>query len=91
MAVCDSTARQIVRREFQGNLIAVHDLNSIAPESSSHRCQHRSTNIDLYRKHAGLEFLDDLAHYFDCVFFWQMFLTFPVLCELRDGLEVRRT
>ena len=77
MAVGDSALCEVVRREFQRNLITVHDLDPITTKLSGHRRQHGSACVDLYGKHPSLELLDDLAHYFDCVFFWQT-LNLPV-------------
>ena len=79
VTVSDSASGEVVGRKFQRNLVAVHDLDAIPPEPSGHGRKHCAADFDLYRKHASLELLDNLAHSFDRVFFWQMFLTFPVL------------
>jgi hypothetical protein len=73
VAVSDSTLGQVVGGKFQRNPVAVHYLDAIAPESSGHRRQHGPAGVKFDRKHSSFELLDDLADYFDCVFFWQMF------------------
>jgi len=81
VAVSDSTIREVVGRELQRNLISVHDLDAIAPESSGHRRQHRSAGVEFDRKHSSFELFYNFTEYFDCVFFWQIVSTFPMRFE----------
>ena len=90
MPVCDSTLGEVVRGEFQGNPVAVHDLDTITPESSSHGRQHCLADVQLDRKHSSFELFNDLAHYFNRIFFWQM-STFPILIlPITSGFGHRR-
>lgn len=87
MAVRDPTLGQIVWGKFQGNPVSIHDLDPIAPESASHCRQHFGAGFEFYRKHSGLEFLDNLAEYFNRVFFWQIvLLSFPLIGIAFRGL-----
>jgi hypothetical protein len=63
--VSDSTLRQVVRRELEGDAVSIHNFDSIAPESSGHCRENRFSRIEFNGKHAGLELLDYLTHYFD--------------------------
>jgi hypothetical protein len=78
--VRDSALRQVIRRQFQRYPITIHDLDPIPAKFPGHRRQHCATGFELNRKHPSLELLDDLPKYFDCVFFWQMFLnlSYPI-------------
>ena len=78
VAVSDPAFSQVVGREFERNPIAVHDLDSITPESSGHGREHFRAGFEFNRKHSGFELLNDLTKYFYRVFFWQIFY-FPLL------------
>src|ERR1700685_1804797 len=78
MPVSDAALGQIVGREFQGNFVAIHDLDAIAAESSRHGREHGSAGVEFDGKHTRFELFNDLAHYFDCVFFWQMIVILPL-------------
>jgi hypothetical protein len=78
VAVRDPAFRQIVWRKFQRNPIAIHYFYPIASEPASHCRQHFRARFEFYRKHSGLELLDNLAEYLNRVFFWQIvLLSFP--------------
>ena len=73
MTVGDPTLSQIVWRKLDRDPIAIHDLDSVAPESSRHCREDRFlSRVKLDGEHSGFEFLNHLTHYFDCVFFWQI-------------------
>jgi hypothetical protein len=87
--VSDAALGQVVGRKFQRNFIAIHDLNAIAPEPSGHGREHGAACVEFYRKHAGFELFDYLAHYFDCVFFWQMIFILSLKSGLLSDSETR--
>ena len=72
MPVGDSALGQVIWRQFQRNSVSVHDLDPVSPKSSGHRRKDGFAYIELDGEHSSFEFLDHLAHYFNCVFFWQM-------------------
>jgi hypothetical protein len=69
MAVSDSASGEIVRRQFDGNAVTGHYLDSIAAEFPGHARQHRLARVEFDRKHSGPEFFDNFAHHFNTVFF----------------------
>lgn len=73
MAVRDAALRQVIWRHLHGDPVAVHDFDTVSPESSGHRREDGFSDIELDREHSSFELLDHLAHYFDCIFFWQLF------------------
>src|SRR5579863_4248840 len=82
MAVRDATLGQVVGRELQRNLIAIHDLDAIAAESSGHRRQHGSACVEFDREHSGFELFNYFTEYFNAVFFGQI-----VFLWLQSGSE----
>jgi hypothetical protein len=78
VTVRDAAPRQIVRRELERNAVTVHDTNAIPAEFSSHGREDDSAGIDFYREKPRLELFYNLTENLDCVFFWQLFFTFPV-------------
>jgi len=83
VAVGDSTLSKVVWRKLQRNLVAVHDLNSIAPESSSHGRQHRPAGVEFDREHSSFKLFNYFTEYFNRVFFGQILSSFG----LRGGSE----
>jgi len=71
VAVRDAALCQVVRGHLHRDPVAVHDFDAVAPKSSRHRREDGFSDIELDREHSGFELLDHLAHYFDCIFFWQ--------------------
>ena len=65
MAVRNAAAREIVRRQFHGDPVAVHDFDTIAAEFPRHGCQNGTAGIEFYREHSSFEFLDYLTHDFN--------------------------
>ena len=72
MAVRDAAPRQVIRRHFHGDPVAVHDFDPVSPKSSGHSREDRFSYIELDGEHSSSELLNHLAHYFDCIFFWQL-------------------
>ena len=73
MAVRDAALGQVIWRHFHRDPVAVHDFDAVSAEPSRHGREHGLSYIELNREHSGLELLDHFAHYFDCIFFWQIF------------------
>ena len=61
--------RQIVRRQFQGDLIAGKDADAIATQAAGQVSQHNSLVLQLNAEQAARKFLQDRAGYFNTVLF----------------------
>jgi hypothetical protein len=72
VAVSNSASCQVIGRQFQGDPVTSHHFNAVAAEFPGHGRQHRFTCVEFDRKHSGPEFFDNLTHYFNRVFFWQI-------------------
>ena len=72
MAVRDAAPRQVIWRHFHRDPVAVHDFDTVSPKSSRHCREDGFSYIELDGEHSSSELLDHLAHYFDCIFFWQL-------------------
>jgi len=75
--VSDSAFGQIIWREFEGNTVASHYFDSVAPEFPGHGREHRLAGVEFDGKHSSSEFLDNFSHHFNGIFFWQIFSPFP--------------
>jgi hypothetical protein len=84
MPVSDSAFCQVVRRQFERNTIASHYLDPVAAEFPGHGREHRLTCVEFDGKHSGSEFLNNLAHDFNCIFFWQIFLQSFGFCLFKN-------
>jgi hypothetical protein len=69
MPKSNSTLRQIVRRQFQGNLIARQDADAIAAQPAGKMGQDHAVVFELYAKEPARKFFQDRAGYFDAVLF----------------------
>ena len=86
MPVGDPAFGQVIWRHFQGDSVAVHDLDTVSPKSARHRREDGFTYIEFDGEHSSFELLNHLTRYFNRIFFWQI-----VPYSVRKGMRhVRR-
>ena len=71
MPVSDSASGEIVGGKFQRDAVAVHYFDAIPPQLTRHRRKHGRPCVEFNGEHAGAKLFDNLAQYFDRIFFWQ--------------------
>lgn len=63
--VGDAALGQIVGREFQGDAVAIHDLDAVAAEPACHGGEDGLAGVEFDREHTSFEFLDNFSEDFD--------------------------
>ncbi len=69
MAVGDTTASQVVRRDFNGDVVAGKDSNAVTPHASRYASEHIVVLVDLDSEIAVAEDLGNVTLQFNSFFF----------------------